>query len=162
MGSSHLPRPVIVRWPAQAELRRACAALATPCLLVVDEGPLPELGPNEDAVRLRDGERDAAVRLGRLTARTAAFGRSPSQLCPRAPEPARTPSPAAVRAVRRVVDLLVARPERLLTWLDLAPVSATRSEIADEAARLLDTAGWWVEVLDGVGILAGPAGERIA
>ncbi len=156
MGDAPPPSPAIVRWPGQEALRRACAAAGIPCLLVVDaQLPRPELGPNEDVVRLDDGERDAAARLGQLSARPA----SPASSSVHAAAPVSVGSDD--RAVRRVVGLLRARPERMLRWIDLAAGGTDRRRVAAEVADELTATGWWVEVLDEVGVVAGPILEAI-
>jgi DNA-binding winged helix-turn-helix (wHTH) protein len=76
------PAVEILRWPAQAGRRGDLHGGGRACLWLLDAGELaPELGPNEDWVRLPVDERDLQARVQRLAGRaTGRTGLSPHEV----------------------------------------------------------------------------------
>lgn len=67
----HVDVPVaLLHWPRDRERRDELAALGVPRLLLVSaDAPPPEVGEDEDWVRLPAGERDTAARMAALRGR---------------------------------------------------------------------------------------------
>ena len=107
----------LVQWPADRERRSELAALGLPRLLLVAAGaPVPEVGDDEDWVRVPTGERDLAARVEALRSRTGAVSLEGAVVRTSLGSASLSPLQAAVVAV------LLARPDAVVPRASLESV----------------------------------------
>ncbi len=143
-------RPILVRWPSEADHRVRAAAEGRPCLLVVDAGAeLPVPGELEDWVAHGTSEIDVAARLDGLEA----FARS------------RPTGPRVVLAVpadlspgdRRMAQLLLRAVGFVVTRAQLADEAGWDADLDEAVARVrssLEGANWRIERVAEQGFVA--------